>query len=95
MKTLWFKSEFVAPILSGDKCDTIRKPSNRLPGVGDEVAFSVGPRRPFARAIITTVELIDPASDVASSRAAQVARCYGSLGGQMARIRFRISSILE
>jgi len=95
MKTLWFKAEFVAPILSGDKRDTIRKPSNRLPSVGDEVAFSVGPRTPFARAVVVAVESIDPSRDVSSSRAAQVAGCYDRLDGHMVRIDFRLIDKLE
>lgn len=74
MKTLWFKSEFVAPILSGEKRDTIRAQSTRLPRAGDVVAFSVGPRAPFAQCIIDRVETITP-RNLTQRRSQQLERC--------------------
>ena len=90
MKTLWFKAEFVAAIMAGSKRDTIRRSGTRLPRVGDTVAFSVGPRRPFATAKIIAVE--DCAREsLAPSRAAQVAGCYGdSIGEPMTRVVFEV-----
>lgn len=73
MKTLWFKAEFVADILSGTKTDTIRKASRRLPGVGERVAFSVGPRDPFAFARVVS---IGPMQDVDPERATALASIY-------------------
>lgn len=58
MKTLWFKGEFVSPILSGAKTDTVRRPSTRLPQIGESVAFAVGPRPAFAHATIIGCERI-------------------------------------
>ena len=74
MKTLWFKQEFVAPILAGMKRDTIRFQSSRLPSIGDVVAFSVGPRPAFARATISHIEDVLPQA-LTQERAQQLARC--------------------
>lgn len=52
MKTLWFKQIYVTSILDGSKHITVRPPSTRLPDVGEVVAASVGPRRPFAHLLI-------------------------------------------
>ncbi len=58
MKSLWFKQKFVEPILTGAKTDTVRRPSARLPKEGDTVMFQVGPKPPFATALITRVQEI-------------------------------------
>jgi hypothetical protein len=85
MKSLWFKAEFVEAILSGKKRDTIRRASNRLPVVGEQVAFSVGPRTPFTVAEITA---ITPARMNATRRNA-VAKLYGN-ADNMVMLRFRL-----
>jgi len=86
VKTLWFKGEFVNPILRGEKWDTVRPRSNRLPRVGDEVAFSVGPRPPFAFARVTAVE---PSLD-ADRNGLVLSMC--STSGDMVRISFVLTS---
>lgn len=90
MKTLWFKGEFVAPILSGEKRDTIRKASTRIPKCGDIVAFSVGPRPAFAKARILSVKKTNP-SQLSTSRLAQVAGCYDASVEQLVRISFELT----
>jgi hypothetical protein len=62
MKTLWFKSQFVDPILRGDKIDTIRPIDRRRFVVGERIGLTVGARPPFAVAIITSIEEVDAAS---------------------------------
>ena len=89
MKTLWFKQEFVAPILSGEKRDTIRAQSTRLPRVGDAVAFTVGPRPAFAHAIINSVETI-ASSDISDNRSQQLARCEIDPTKQMVKLTFSL-----
>lgn len=91
MKTLWFKNCFVAPILSGEKCDTIRRPSRRLPAVGETVALTVGPRPPFAYASIIAVESIE---DLSKDRAAQVVACLGESTGPLVRVSFILANEL-
>jgi len=56
MKTLWFRQVYVPQIIAGTKTHTARRPSSRLPRAGEIVALSVGPRPPFARARVTSVE---------------------------------------
>ena len=87
MRHLWFKGEFVAAILSGEKCDTIRVLSKRLPAVGETVNFSVGPRRPFAQALIERREPI-AADQLSSARQADVKRCIGKIDDQLVRLTF-------
>lgn len=89
MKTLWFKAEFVAAILSGNKTDTMRVPSSRLPSVGDRVALSVGPRPPFAVATITGVSRI-ALSRLSAVRRAQVLACYSPPPAHLVRIEFAL-----
>lgn len=71
---LWFKHIYVADILSGIKTDTIRRASPRLPKAGDQVMFSVGPRPPFARALIVSITAVD---GMTRDRQAQVNACLG------------------
>jgi hypothetical protein len=60
MKSLWFKQVYVADILSGQKCDTIRKMSAFNKFNPDEpVQLQVGPRKPFAIAFITQVAKLE------------------------------------
>jgi hypothetical protein len=93
MKILWFKQEFVGSILSGEKRDTIRKASRRLPQAGDIVQFSVGPRPAFARARITAVTPVRHAS-ISAARRAQLARCYEAAdpADDMVRLTFDLLS---
>jgi len=74
--TLWFKQKYVAPILSGEKSDTIRKASSRLPAADNVVSFAVGPRPAFARARVLSVEPID-LDDIEPERRAELLRYYG------------------
>ena len=87
MKTLWFKGSFVAGILDGTKVDTIRKASNRLPVVGQRVAFSVGARPAFAEAEVLSIE---KASRVSKARRAALVELYGDDLTNMVRITFRV-----
>ena len=61
MKTIWFKARYVAPILSGEKIDTIRRHSNRY-RAGEIIALTIGPRPPFAVARIVAIEPAAPES---------------------------------
>jgi uncharacterized protein YqfB (UPF0267 family) len=58
MRALWFRREYVAPILSGAKQITVRRASSRLPAAGDLIGASIGPRPPFAALRILRVEPI-------------------------------------
>lgn len=89
MKTLWFKSEFVTPILSGEKRDTIRPESTRLPHVGDTVAFSVGPRPPFAQATIVRIESVK-VDELPESRHRALARCAIDARKPLVRLTFSL-----
>ena len=81
---LFFKEIYRAPILAGEKTDTIRLPK-RLPRVGSIVQACVGPSRIFARLRITASE---PVSALSPERAAQVEACYGALDPTMVRLMF-------
>jgi len=89
MKTLWFKAQFVQEILAGAKRDTIRPESARLPLVGETIALSVGPRKPFARAVVTRRARVDR-SRLTRSRHDQVSECYGELPENSIRLWFRL-----
>lgn len=89
MKTLWFKQCYVAPILAGEKIDTIRRESNRLPNVGDQVALTVGPRPAFGAAEIVQRELIDLES-LTETRRREVLGIYADETGPMTRLTFRL-----
>ncbi len=56
--TLWFRNDYVDPILAGTKTSTIRRQNGRLPRAGDVVAASVGPRPAFATLKIRSVETL-------------------------------------
>lgn len=90
MKSMWFKSEFVVPILSGEKTDTMRRKSGRLPKVGDVVNFSVGPRTPFASAHVESLEEVS-ISSLSEERKSQVVKCYGDVN-ELVRIKFKLSA---
>ena len=75
MKNLWFKNEFVLPILDGHKSHTIRKSDARLPKVGEIVSFSVGPRPPFAKARVLKVRMVK-LSELEPAQRTAVLRCY-------------------
>lgn len=91
MRSLWFKNCFVAPILSGEKSNTIRRPSSRLPAVGETVALTVGPRPPFAYASIVAVEPVDEMPD---NRTAQIRDCLGESAGPLVRLSFVLADEL-
>ncbi len=53
---LWFKAEYVEPIIRERKTSTIRKSDGTLPQPGETIACCVGPRLPFAHVKVTAVE---------------------------------------
>lgn len=84
MKTLWFKRQFIEPILAGEKRDTIRVLRRRRFHVGELVALSNGPRAPFATARVAAVEPVQVG--VEPERLAAVMAWCGE--GEPTRIRF-------
>lgn len=86
MRALWFKQRYVAPILAGEKTDTIRQRTALR--VGDRVPLTVGPRPPFAHAEILAVEHL---ADVAPARRAEAEALVGPLGDEAVRIVFAIT----
>lgn len=88
MKALWFKSEFVAPILAGEKRDTVRVASSRLPGVDEVVRLTVGPWPPFAHARIERVEPVN-VEELTDDRRAQLATFIDS-GKPLLRLIFSV-----
>lgn len=85
---LWFKQRYVESILSGEKTDTIRRRSSRLPVAGQIVSFSVGPRPAFARARVIAVEDVD-LSNLSPGRAGQVTELFDPRES-FSRIRFEL-----
>jgi len=85
---LFFKQIYRAPILSGEKTDTIR-PAKRLPRVGSVVQACVGPSRIFARLVITAHEAVQ-VDQLESTRVGQVAACYSDTSAPMVRLRFAV-----
>ena len=83
---LFFKGIYRAPILSGEKTDTVRMPK-RLPAPGAIMQACVGPSRIFAALAILSVE---PISALSPERAAQVIACYGAIDPAMVLIRFEL-----
>jgi hypothetical protein len=59
MKSIWFKAEFISAIQRGEKRNTIRKSSKRLPCVGETFSMCCGPRTPFAFGRITESVSLD------------------------------------
>lgn len=85
---IWFKSEFVDPILSGQKRDTIRRATPRYAALrpGSRVSFSVGPRPAFASAVVTETRDV---GDVSPDRLRAATRLVGD-GGPLIQIFFRL-----
>jgi hypothetical protein len=83
---LFFKAIYRAPILSGEKTDTIRMPK-RLPRVGSVVQACVGPSRIFASLRILEAA---PIASLTPERAAQVLACYPDITPDMVRLRFEL-----
>lgn len=76
-KNLWFKQIYVDPILTGEKTDTYRKPSEEFT-VGMPLSFSVGPRPPFDWASVT--EVVDlPPQQIDAKRLVTLRKMYGDL----------------
>lgn len=75
MRALWFKKEYVGPILSGEKTDTVR--INPVKGLkaGDLVGAHVGPRPRFATLRVTSVETIR-LGDLDGERRQVIVRLY-------------------
>lgn len=75
--TIWFKGHYVDPILNGEKTNSLRANPPHF-AVGDTVNFSVGPRPPFARALITAICNI-PWTALTPSEQSSMENLYGSL----------------
>lgn len=99
---LGFQGRYVEPILAGVKCRTVRRPSSRLPVVGERVALRCRyDLPPFAFATVTYVGwfrredlLSDPAAyGHVSGRSGLLAvqELYG-LRARLVDIRFRLVS---
>lgn len=86
---LWFKQIYVPAILAGQKTDTIRGPGCRPLAVGQAVVLCVGPRPPFAEAIVTAFEQL-PAESLASDRLEAAQAFYGE-SPTYTRIAFRVT----
>jgi uncharacterized protein YqfB (UPF0267 family) len=96
MTSIWFQQRFVEAILSGEKTDTIRKIGRRPPPlVGETVAFSVGPRPPFATATVTAVVEIR-AKDLSADYCELLRGIYGDFD-RLRKISFTLmpSQLLE
>lgn len=62
MKGLTFRARYVPLILSGDKVTTIRRPSNRLPGQGEQFRLVCRyDQPPFAIATVMSMVDVDTA----------------------------------
>jgi hypothetical protein len=57
MASLWFKTCYVEPILSGEKTVTFRLKKPKV-DVGDTVSFHVGPKPAFATARVLSVRQV-------------------------------------
>ena len=86
MRLLYFKGVYRELILSGSKTDTIRR-AKGAPKVGQLLCACVGPSRPFAALLVTSVESV---SDLAPARLAQVRECYGEIPTDSVRISFAV-----
>lgn len=83
---LFFKQIYRAPILSGEKTDTIRN-SARGAKPGRLMKACVGPSRIFATVEILSVDLV---GSLNPARLAQVIGCYGKLPKDAVRLTFRV-----
>lgn len=92
MRSIWFKQCYVAPILNGEKTDTIRDgdKTGRF-RKGDIVAASVGPRPRFAVLEITDVELVDIDS-IPVERGLALLELYPNTNGLLTSIGFSVLS---
>lgn len=94
MKTLWFKACYVQPILHGTKTNTIRKQSKRLPTIGETVAFSVGPRRPFCHARVVRLNKINKHA-ISAARLTQLNNCKIETNEELIKITFVVTKKLR
>lgn len=88
MRSLWFKQRYLAPILAGEKTDTVRGLNCRPPKVGELIGLAVGPRPAFAAAVVTAVQEVDAADLDPERRAAVAGMCSESR--RYLRIAFRV-----
>jgi hypothetical protein len=84
---MFFKAIYREPILRGEKTDTIRPFSKRLPKPGQIVQACVGPSRIFARLRILAVQ---PIAELPPARRAQLVECYGVVPPDALRLQFEI-----
>jgi len=88
MRSIWFKQRYVESILQRKKMDTLRarRVADRLE-VGETIALQVGPRKPFATAVVTAIEAIDT---LPPERREGILDCYGSEPKELVLISFEI-----
>jgi len=92
MKTIWFKKRYVHDICVGTKTDTIRRPNKQTPKPGETIAFSVGPRPPFAKAFVESVTSV---AELTLERRRDVEDCLGEVPDDAICIMFSVTDILE
>lgn len=90
MTSIWFKNQYVEPILSGDKVDTIRR-GRKLYVPGTILRASVGPRPPFAMLEVIECELITLATCLPERRASLRSLYHGlSCDEILTQVLFRL-----
>lgn len=89
MRHVWFKACYVATILAGEKTSTIRAKHPHLEA-GQEFAMSVGPKRPFAKAIVESVEQLT-LDDLSEKEREGVATIYEGMPQTFWRLTFRLT----
>jgi hypothetical protein len=87
VKSLWFKQQYAADILSGTKTDTIRKRHRDLPKVGDVVTCRVAPRAAFAEVVIVAVEPVRQ-GELDDEQRRDLALTYGEGSHDIVRVSF-------
>ena len=92
MRRLSFKKAYIAPIISGDKTQTLRRPQGKI-AVGDELALTcVWGQPPFAIVTVSKVETL-PVADLRPEHA--YADGFDSLEEMHAAIRLHYPGLRE
>jgi hypothetical protein len=92
MKTLWFKAKYVDDVVAGKKTDTVRPASIRLPAVGELLALSVGPQRPFRFARVMRIRRVRKLS---IKKSEDLALCYATVPNNLVHIEFQLIQNLQ
>lgn len=90
MRHIWFKQRFVEPIVAREKTDTYRGDKFRAPAVGETVGLAVGPRPPFAHAVVERVERVR-ADSIDPARHATVEEICADAGELLTHVVFRVT----